>query len=100
MGKVKYSEEMKMQTVKYVLDGGKSATKLSKELGINANTVCRRIKEYRETQGLPSYEAEQRIKRQSTDEMAHRIKEQEMELKRKDRAWYNRRGKNGFIPLY
>ena len=40
MGKVKYSEEMKLQTVKYALEGGKSATKVSKELGINANTVC------------------------------------------------------------
>ena len=29
MGKVKYSEEMKLQTVKYVLEGGKSATERS-----------------------------------------------------------------------
>lgn len=45
MGKVKHSEEMKLQTVKYVLEGGKSATKVSKEFGINANTVCRWVKE-------------------------------------------------------
>ena len=32
MGKVKYSEEMNLQTVKYVLEGGKSANKISKEL--------------------------------------------------------------------
>lgn len=34
MGKVKYSPEMKEQTVKYVLEGNKSATKVAKELGI------------------------------------------------------------------
>jgi transposase-like protein len=39
MGKAKYSEDMKLQTVKYVLEGGKSATNVSKELGIDTNTV-------------------------------------------------------------
>lgn len=39
MGKVKYSPEMKEQTVKYVLEGNKSATKVSKELGIDTNTA-------------------------------------------------------------
>ena len=48
-----------------------------RRFGINANTVCRWVKEYREAQGMPSYEAEQRIKRQSADEMAHKIKELE-----------------------
>ena len=51
MGKVKYNEEMKLQTVKYVPPGGKSATKVAKELGIDGNTVCRRVREYREAQG-------------------------------------------------
>lgn len=85
MGKVKYNEEMKLQTVKYVLEGGKSATKVTKELGIDTNTVCRCVREYREAQGMPSYEAEQRIKRQTADEMAAKIKELEKEIKRKDR---------------
>ena len=34
---------------------------------------------------MPSYEAEQRIKRQSADQMAAKIKELEKELKRKER---------------
>ena len=38
MEKVKYSEEMKLQTVKYVLEGGRLATKVSKELGIHERT--------------------------------------------------------------
>ena len=41
MGKVKYSEEMKLQTVKYVLEGGKSATKISKELGIDTTILAK-----------------------------------------------------------
>lgn len=85
MGKVKYNEEMKLQTVKYVLEGTISATKVAKELGIDTNTVCRRVREYREAQGMPSYETDQRIKRQTADEMAVKIKELEKEIKRKDR---------------
>ena len=80
MGKIKYSEEMKLQTVKYVLEGGKSATKVSKELGIDTNTVCRWVREYREANQMPSYESEQRIMRQSADQMANKIKELEKEF--------------------
>ena len=47
--------------------------------------MCRRVREYRESQGMPGYEAEQRIKRQTVDEMAAKIKELEKEIKRKDR---------------
>ena len=48
MGKVKYSEEITLQTIKYVLEGDKSATMVAKELGIDTNTVCRWVREYRE----------------------------------------------------
>ena len=85
MGKVKYSEEMKLQTVKYVLEGGKSATKVSKELGIDTNTVCRWVREYREANQMPSYEAEQRIRKQSVEELVARNKALEKELKRKEK---------------
>lgn len=85
MGKVKYSEEMKLQTVKYVLEGGKSATKVAKELGIDVNTVCRWVKDYSETHNLPSYEAEQRIRKQSVEELVARNKALEKELKRKEK---------------
>ena len=51
MEKVKYNEEMKLQTVMYVLGGGKSATKVARELGIDTNTVCRWMREYRDVQG-------------------------------------------------
>lgn len=83
MGKVKYSEEMKLQTIKYVLEGVESATKVSKELGIDTNSVCRWEREYREVQGMPSDEAAQRIRRQSADEMASKIRELEKRIKEK-----------------
>lgn len=34
---------------------------------------------------MPSYDAEQRIRRQSADQMANKIKELEKELKKKER---------------
>ena len=39
MGRERYSEEVKEQTARYVLESGKSAIKVSEELGININTV-------------------------------------------------------------
>ena len=80
MGKVKYSEGMKLQTVKYVLVGEKVATKVSKELGIDTNTVCRWVREYLEVNQMSSYEAEQQIKRQSAEKMAAKIIEGSMSV--------------------
>ena len=37
----KYSEEMKEQTARMVIEGGKSSTKIAKELGLDKNKVCR-----------------------------------------------------------
>ena len=85
MGKVKYSEEMKLQTVKYVLEGGRSATKVAKEPGIDVNTVCRWVKDYREKHNLPSYEAEQRIRKQSVEELVAKNKALKKELKREEK---------------
>ena len=62
MGKVKYSPEMRAQTVKYILEGGKSASKAAVELGIDKNTVCRWVREYREAHQMPTYEVERKIK--------------------------------------
>ncbi|MBO4794622.1 MAG: transposase [Clostridia bacterium] len=56
MGRVKYSPEMRAQTVKYILEGGKSASKAAVELGIDKNTVCRWVREYREAHRMPTYE--------------------------------------------
>lgn len=84
MGKVKYSSEMKEQTVKYVLEGGKSASKTAEELGIDKNTVCRWVREYGEAHKMPTYEVERKIKKQSADELIARNRELEKELRRKE----------------
>ena len=85
MGKVKYSPEMKEQTVKYILEGGKSASKVAVELGIDKNTICRWVREYREAHQMPTYEVERKIKKQSADELIARNKELEKELRRKEK---------------
>ena len=85
MGKVKYSPEMKEQTVKYILEGGKSASKVAVELGIDKNTICRWVREYREAHQMPTYEVERKIKKHSADELIARHKEQPRELRRKER---------------
>lgn len=43
----KYSEEMRTQTAAYILELGKSATSVAEELGIDVNTVCRWVRDYR-----------------------------------------------------
>jgi transposase-like protein len=85
MGKVKYSPEMKEQTVKYILEGGKSASKVAVELGIDKNTICWWVREYREAHQMPTYEVERKIKKQSADELIARNKELEKELRRKEK---------------
>ena len=49
MGKVKYSPEMKEQTVKYVLEGNMSATMVAKKLETDTNTGGRRERIQRST---------------------------------------------------
>ncbi len=74
MGKVKYSPEMKEQTVKNIPDGEKSASREAVELGIDKNTICRWVREYREAHQMPTYEVERKIKKQSADELIARVK--------------------------
>ena len=85
MGKVKYSPEMKEQTVKCILEGEKSASRVAVELGIDKNTICRWVREYREAHQMPTYEVERKIKKQSADELIARNKELEKELRRKEK---------------
>jgi len=43
----KYSDEMRERTVLHILNSGKSATAVAEELGIDTNTVCKWVREYR-----------------------------------------------------
>ena len=43
----KYTQGIREQTARYILDSGKSATSISEEMGIDKNTVCRWVRDYR-----------------------------------------------------
>jgi transposase-like protein len=43
----KYTEEFREQTVKHIFERGKSATRMAEEMGIDTNTVCRWVRDYR-----------------------------------------------------
>ena len=50
----KYSQEMREETARFILESGKSATSTAEELGIDVNTVCRWVRDYRRAHNLPS----------------------------------------------
>ena len=50
----KYTPEIREQTARYVLESGKSATSVAEEMGIDTNTVCKWVREYRRKNDLPS----------------------------------------------
>ncbi|MBQ8188509.1 MAG: DDE-type integrase/transposase/recombinase [Lachnospiraceae bacterium] len=88
----KYSEEIRTQTAVYILETGKSSTSVAEEMGIDKNTVCKWVRDYRRANNLLTYAEENGIKmppsRESKDERAGnkelkaKIKEKEKELKR------------------
>ncbi len=84
----KYTPEIREQTARYVLENGKSATSVAEEMGIDTNTVCKWVREYRRKNNLPSYAEEKGIKRkepQTEAELLYRVKELEKELKKKEK---------------
>lgn len=58
----KYTEEFRERTVKYILEKNKSATSVGEELGVNKNTICQWVRDYRRKKKLPSFKEEQQIK--------------------------------------
>lgn len=40
MGKIKYTQEFKDETAKFILESGKSACSVASELNIDKNQVC------------------------------------------------------------
>ncbi len=84
----KYTPEIREQTAKYILENGKSATSVAEELGIDTNTVCRWVRDYRRQHNMPSYVEEKGIVRkepQTEGELLYRIKELEQEVKKKEK---------------
>ena len=84
----KYTIEFREETAKYILENNKSATSMAEEMGIDTNTVCRWVRDYRRKYRLPSYAEEKGMKRKeakTTGELQYQIKELEKEIKIKDK---------------
>jgi len=85
----KYSPEMREQTVKYILEKNRSATQVAEEMGIDTNTVCRWVRDYRRKHNLPSFAETKGMKRaepKSNTELLYQVKELEREMKKKEKA--------------
>ena len=77
----KYTEEIRERTARHIIESGKSATGVAEEMGIDINTVCRWLRDYRRKHHLPSYAESKGIKQVST-----RIdKEANKQLKARDK---------------
>lgn len=96
----KYTEEFRVQTAKFIIESGRSATSVAEEMGIDTNTVCRWVREYRRKNGLPSYKEEKGIcdaKPISDRDLLRRNKELERELKKKDKIIREEREKTEIL---
>lgn len=84
----KYTQEMRDQTVKYILEKGISATQMAEETGVDKNTVCSWVREYKRRNNLPSYAEAKGFKRsepKTNIELGYRVKELEREVKKKEK---------------
>jgi transposase len=84
----KYTQEMRDQTVKYILEKGISATQMAEETGIDKNTVCSWVRAYNRRNNLPSYAEAKGLKRsepKTNSELGYRVKELEREVKKKEK---------------
>jgi len=84
----KYSSDMREQTAKMIVEGGKSATSIAEELGIDKNTVCRWARDYRRDKKLPTYAQAKGIKTstpRTEAELLLKVKELEREAKQREK---------------
>ena len=79
----KYSQEIREEAAKLILKTGKSASSFAEEMGIDVNTVCRWVREYRRSHQMPSYAEANGIKARapvSDRELMQKNKELEQDL--------------------
>ena len=84
----KYSQEVREETAKFIIESGKSATSVGEEMGIDKNTVCRWVRDYRREYNLPSYAKEKGIlekKPRDASADAKKIKQLEKDLKKAEK---------------
>ena len=92
----KYSPEIREQTARFIIDNNRSATSVAEEMGIDTNTVCRWVRDFRRANRLPSYAEEKGITPgPSVSDRASvtKLKGLERELKHKDRLLADEREK-------
>jgi len=92
----KYSAEIREQTAEFILSSGKSATSVAEEMGIDVNTVCRWVREYRRSHDMPTYAEEKGFRTKnpgSTPEFRQKAKDLERELKRTEKLLREEREK-------
>ena len=92
----KYTPEIREQTARFILESGKSATSVAEEMGIDVNSVCRWVRDYRRKNNLPSYAEQKGIQPkapQTEGELIYRIKELEKALKKKEKELLEEREK-------
>ena len=80
----KYTPEVRQRTVNYILESGKSATSVAVEMGIDTNTVCKWVREYRRNNQMPTYHEEKGHKALATKsekELTARLKEKEKRIR-------------------
>lgn len=81
----KYTPEFREETARYVIESEKSATSVAEEIGIDKNTVCSWVRDFRRKNGLPSYSEEKGIRDlrpKDQSEEDRRIRELEKENRR------------------
>ena len=82
----KYTEELREQTAKFILETGKSATSVAEEMGIDTNTVCRWVRDYRRKHNMPSYAEEKGIRTNPPkDSMELKMQNKELEAKLREK---------------
>ena len=92
----KYTQEMREQTAQFIIENNRSATSVSEELGIDTNTVCRWVRDYRKKHKMPSYAEEKGLVKktpQSQGELRYINKQLERELKKKEKQLQEEREK-------
>lgn len=76
----KYSKEMREQTAAYIIESKRSITQVAKEIGVNVNTLCRWVNDYRKRHNMPTYAVENGIKeRMPKDEEELRARTKQLE---------------------
>ena len=74
--RTKYPPEFREEICRLVIEGNRSATSVVEKFGIDRNTVCSWVRNYRRAHPLPSYAEEQGIMKS--------VREEESELNRKN----------------